>query len=341
VPNPNLSWETSYTYNIALEFGLLKNRINGTIEYFNRDSKNLLQDVPVSTVTGIGTTLTNIGEMNNKGVEIELNGDIIKTKDITWNLGITVAATTSKVTKLYDGSDIIFGSRFIYREGYSPLSLYGREMAGVKEDADGWGRSVWYYNDKDVQDPDFMFNGRPATFDYRKTKEIIMGKIDPDLFGGISSSFTYKGISLDLGFIYKLGGKTYDWDSGREAVDDGYYWERTVSRDQWLNRWTPQNPNSKYPSIMGIDNEDPRQHSTRHMHDATFIRLKNLTLSYTFPKEIVQKVKINNARVYFNSANLWTLAAYKEYDPEVAANGTRGWEMPLGKTFTFGIEISF
>ena len=337
-PNPNLKWETSYTYNLALEFGLFANRLSGTIEYFNRDSKNLLQDVPISLVTGMSSTLSNIGEINNRGWEIELNGDVIRNGNFTWNLGITASAISSKVTKMYDSQELIYGSRFIYKEGFSPLSLYGREYAGVQE-VDGFGVSAWYLNND--RTPDLTINGRPATLDYTKADEKIIGKIDPDLFGGIFSNFRWKGILLDLNFIYKIGGKTYDWGTGREAADDGYYWERTVTKDQYENRWTPENKNTKYPQIIGMDFEDVRQHSTRHMHDATFLRLKNITLSYSLPKQIVEKAKMSNARIYFNGANLWTLAAYKVYDPEVNASGVRGWEMPIGKTFTFGLEIGF
>ena len=346
-PNPDLSWETSYTYNLALEFGLLKNRITGTVEYFNRDSKNLLQSVPISRVIGVvnGTTLSNVGEMNNNGLEIEVSADIIRNRDITWNVGFTASAITSKVTKLYEKQQIIYGSRFIYREGYSPLSIYGLEWAGVKErEVNGvtFGMPVWYKNnDLPATEDDFEFNGRAATWDLGRADEIILGKADPKLFGGISTSFSYKGISIDLGFIYKWGGNSYDWDSGREVVDDGYYWERTSSVDQYKNRWTPENRNSKYPSIIGIDMEDVRQHSSRHMHDASFIRLKNLTIAYSLPKTLLEKVKIDNARVYFNGGNMWTWAAYKEFDPEVRANGVRSWEMPIGKSFTFGLEIGF
>ena len=345
IANPDLAWETNYTYNLALEFGLFKNRVNGTIEYFNRDSKNLLQDVPISTTTGMGSTLSNIGEMNNRGWEIELNGDIVKTRDFSWNMGITASAIQSKITKLYGGNDIILTSgrgRFILREGYSPLSLYGYEWAGVYEDERGFGVSAWYLNNNGTAEA--TINGRPASYgreSYERADEIIIGKIDPDLFGGISSNFRWKNLSLDLGFIYKLGGKTYDREAGKEAVGDGYFWERTHSRSEYYDRWSPENKNGKYPQMIGDDFEDVNEHSSRHMHDATFLRLKNLTLAYTLPKVLIQKTVISNARVYFNSGNLWTWAAYKQYDPEVGADGTRGWEMPIGKTFTFGIELSF
>jgi TonB-linked SusC/RagA family outer membrane protein len=341
IPNPDLSWETSYTYNLALEFGLLKNRINGTIEYFNRDSKNLLQDVPISWVTGLSSTLSNIGEINNHGVEIELNADILRINDFTWNLGITAAIAKSEVTKLYGGSDIIWNepmdsrARYIYREGASPLSFYGLEWAGVERES---GKNIWFLNND--KPGDLTVDGRAATYDYTEADEIIIGTADPKLFGGINSTFSWKGLSLDLNFIYKIGGYTYD-APGRDVTDDGYYWERTRSLDEYENRWTPANKDAKYPMMNAIDMEDVNQKSSRHLHSGSFLRLKNLTLAYTLPKSIAGKVGASGLRVYFAGANLLTFAAYGVYDPEVGADGSKGWEMPLGKTYSFGLELSF
>jgi len=360
-PNKDLSWEESHTYNFALEFGLFQNRLTGTVEYFNRDSKTLILDVPISMVIGIpgSYSLGNIGEINNHGWEIELAGDVIKTRDFAWNMGITASAIKNKTTKLYKDQDILWWRgpdsdiKTIYRVGYSTLSVYGREWAGVKADDKGFIRNVWYLNNDTDDDPyremvkdeegnlvPLLINGRPATFDYSKAKEGIIGKIDPDLYGGINSNFHYKDFALDLGFIYKLGGKLYDRRATIDVNEDGYYNARLRSRDQYVNRSTDGNP-GKYPQLI-LDTPDVLStHSTRHLHDATFLRLKNLTFSYNLPKNLIQKVQMANARLYFNAANLWTWAAYKEADPEVGADGYRSWAMPLNKTFTFGVEISF
>jgi TonB-linked SusC/RagA family outer membrane protein len=340
IPNPNLSWESNYTYDAALEFGLF-NRLNGTIEYFNRDSKNLLQDVPISMITGLGSTLSNVGEINNRGIEIELNVDVLKSGDMRWNIGLAASFLQSKVTKLYGGQDIIFNeavdsrARYIYREGYSPLSFYGLEWAGVDRET---GKNIWFLNNDET--PDLTVDGRPVSYDYKKADEVILGSADPDVFGGFNTLFSWKGLSLDLNFIYKLGGNTYDF-AGKDVTDDGYYWERIRSKDQYENSWTPENKDAKYPMMSAIDMEDVNQKSSRHMHSATFGRLKNLTLSYTLPQNIVKKATASSARIYFSGSNLLTFAAYNVYDPEVRADGTKGWEMPIGKSYTFGLELSF
>ena len=343
IADPILSWETSYTSNIALEFGLLDQRITGTVEYFNRDSKDLLQDVPISGVTGFYSTLKNVGEINNNGIEIELSGDIIKTKDLNWSLGITASTVKSTVTKLYSGQDIIWydptgddaRAKFIYREGQSTLALYGLEWAGVEDET---GKNVWFLNNDKTATT--TVDGRPATYRYQDATEVIIGNVHPKLFGGINTELNWKGLSLSLNFNYKLGGYTYD-AAGRDVSDDGYYWERIMSQNQFDNRWTPENKTASLPQRLATDMEDVNQKSSRHMHKADYLRLKNVTIGYTIPKNITNKVKISSARVYFNGTNLWTLAAYKVYDPEVNAFGSRGWEMPLGKTYTFGVEFNF
>ena len=343
IADDNLSWETSYTSNIALEFGLFDQRLSGSLEYFNRVSKNLLQDVPISTVTGFSSQLLNIGEINNKGIEIELYGEILKAGDFTWSAGITASHIKSTVTKLYGGQNYIWYEptggdnrvKFIYKEGESTLAIYGREWAGVEDET---GRNMWFTNNSNT--PDLQVDGRPATYTYTNASETILGDVHPKLFGGFNTDLAWKGITLSMNFMYKIGGYTYD-AAGKDCNDDGYYWERIMSLDAYENRWTPENKDAMYPQRIAIDMEDVNQKSSRHMHPADFTRLKSITLGYNLPSDLVRKVKLSGARVYFNGANLWTLAAWKVYDPEVNEYGSRGWELPLGKTYTFGIEASF
>lgn len=343
IADANLSWEKNFTTNIALEFGLFDQRLTGTVEYFNRDSKDLLQKVPISQITGFATTLKNIGEINNRGIEIEIGGEIISRDDLKWNASFTTSMVKSKVTKLYSGQDIIWydptggdsRAKYIYREGESTLALFGLEWAGVDDET---GKNLWFLNND--KPSTITVDGRPATFRYQDATEKIIGDIHPKLFGGLNTDLTWKGLSLSLGFTYRLGGYSYD-AAGRDINDDGYYWERIMSKDAYDNRWTPENKSATYPMRIAIDLEDVNQRSSRHMHSSDYLRLKSLTIGYNLPKNIVSKANISNARIYFNGMNLWTLAAYKVYDPEVSEYGTRGWELPIGKTYTFGVEFSF
>lgn len=343
VADENLSWETNYTSNLALEFGLMDQRITGTIEVFNRDSKDLLQSVPISRVTGFTSTLKNVGEINNKGIEIELFGDIIKNRDLTWSAGITASHISSTVTELYGGQNIIWyeptggdsRTRFIYKEGESTLAIYGLEWAGVERET---GKNLWFLNNEET--PDLMVDGRPATYNFNNADEKILGDVHPTLFGGINTNLEWKSLSVALSFTYKIGGYTYDAAS-RDNADDGYYWERTMSKEQYKHRWTPENKDARLPQRVAIDMTDVLQRSSRHMHPGDYIRLKNINIGYNIPKRLTQLVSISNARVYFAGMNLWTWAKHDTYDPEVNSYGSKGFEVPIGKTYTFGIELSF
>ena len=352
IADPNLTWETNYTTNIGLEFGLFNQRIYGTVEYFNRDSKDLLQDVNISQVTGFATTLKNVGEINNRGIEIELGGDIIRGEDFRWSASVNGSFIKSKVTKLYkeegkeDAQDVIWydptGSdaraQYVYREGESTLSFYGYEWAGVNPEN---GRNVWFVNDE--EDPnagDFIYKDRGATYDFNNANYTILGSATPTVYGGLNTDLSYKRFSLALNFNYKIGGYIYD-GAYKDVADDGYYWERIRARNYDENRWTESNPNGSEPKLDGNDLEDAIQYSSRQMYDANFLRLKNITLAYNLPDQLINRIGLSNVRVYANGTNLLTFSKYKNADPEVNQYGTRGWETPFGKTYTFGVEFSF
>jgi TonB-linked SusC/RagA family outer membrane protein len=341
-----LSWETNYTFNIGVDFGLWNNRVQGSIEYFNRTSKNLLQDVPISTVTGFSSTLQNIGRINNSGVELELSGEIIKRHDLQWNASLNASFLSSKVKKLYQGENIIWydptgddnRAQYIYQEGHSTLAFYGYEWAGVDKTN---GKSVYYVNDPSSKTAgDFLYNGRGATYDYNSANYAIIGNAIPDVYGGINTDVSYKGFDLGVHFIYKLGGDLYD-GAEKDVADDGYYWERIRTKSYFKNLWTTENPNGSQPQIRGIDLEDAMQYSSRHLYNASFLRLKSLSFGYTVPRALSHRIWIENARFFFNATNLLTFSKYKEADPEVNDYGTRGWETPIGKTFVFGIDLKF
>lgn len=343
VADESLSWETNYAADVALEFGLFKNRIYGSVEYFSRDSKDLLQSVPISRVTGFSSTLKNIGSIRNKGVEIALGGDIIRTNDVTWSASVNASFVDSKVLKLSEGADIIWvndsdaTAQYIYREGESTLAFYGYEYAGVDPDN---GMSRYYVNDaNDPQAGSFLLNGRGATYDFREANYTIIGDGIPDVFGGINTQVKYKGFSLGLDFIYKLGGKLYD-GAEKDVADDGYYWERIRSKYAYDNMWTPDNKNADLPMVRGTDLEDAIQKSGRHIYDASFLRLKNIRLNYDLPSNWIKPIGFDNIRLYVIGTNLLTFSKFKNADPEVNQFAARGWETPFMKNYTFGIELS-
>lgn len=348
--NPQLSWETSYASNIGLDFGFFDQRLTGSVEFFNRDSKNLLQDVPVSMATGFSSVLQNVGEINNHGIDFELSGQIIDSRNLKLSAGLNASVVKSTVTSLYGGSDIIWDdptggdarAKFLYREGESTRAFYGYEWAGV--DATN-GKSIYYANDPSLDPASlpsayFMYNDRVASYDYNKVKDVIIGDAMPKLAGGFYGDLKSHGFDLNLNFIYKIGGDIYD-GAEKDVADDGYYWNRIRSQYYYENRWTEMNTSGIQQRLSGDDPEDAMVKSSRHIYDASFLRLKSATIGYTLPSSLLKAVNISALRVYFTGTNLLTLKAYPIADPEVGDYGTRGWETPLGRTYTFGIDIKF
>ena len=350
--NPNLNWEKNYTADVALEFGLFNQRLSGSIEYFDRKSKDLILNVTPSLVTGFSGYVSNIGQITNKGFEVELGGEIIQKNDLRWGASLNATFLRSNVDKLYrsdgasTGNDIIWSdptggdsrASYIFREGNPYLSFYGYEWAGVDESN---GKNVWFMNDpNNDKTGDFEYNGRGATYTYGKANRMIIGNATPKVYGGLSTDVEYKNFSLALNFIYKIGGDLYD-GALKDVADDGYYWERIRAQYTWDNMWTHNNTSGTLPKLDGNDLTDAMQISTRNMFDASFLRLKNIILAYKLPNEVINKLGMSNARFYVNGTNLLTMAKYKIADPEVNQYGTRGWELPFGKSFTVGLELGF
>ena len=248
----------------------------------------------------------------------------------------------SEVVELYDGADIQWWdptggddrAKYVYREGESTLAFFGREYAGVEEST---GAPIWYSNNDNA---DTQLNGRNIVYSYEDADEVILGDATPLVYGGLNTDLSWKGLSLNLNFIYKIGGLLYD-GAEKDIADDGYYWNRIRGQRYFENLWTHSNHSGTEPLIRGIDLEDAMVKSSRHLYDASFLRLKNVTLSYNLPKSVVSHIGLSGARVYFTGGNLLTFSKYKIADPEVNTYGTRGWETPIGKTYTFGLEFSF
>ena len=340
VADPALRWETSYTYNIGVEVGLFNNRLNMNVEYYNRDSKDLLQSVPISRITGFSSILANIGAINNNGIEMEIGGEIIRKGDIRWYLSVNAATLNSKVKKLYEGADIIWydprggddQARFIYREGYSPKSFWGKQWAGVDPDN---GDPLWYSNnDRAIK----QVNGRNVVNHYAEADYVITGCSDPKLYGGINTSFTWKNVSIDLNFNYSIGDA---FDSFERYTNSDSYWFARPIVVKALDYWKKPGDITQAPRL-GLDEADLfNRDQDRYIYKNNYLRLKSTRISYSLPDFITKSIGLSRGRVYFSGTNLLTFASQKQFDPEVNIYGVTSWQMPLGKTYTFGIELTF
>lgn len=326
--NPDLSWEKNYNFNIGFDARLF-DRVGITFDYYNRNTKDLLQSQPVYLVTGFSSILKNVGEMQNKGVELDVNVDVFRDTPLKWTTGLNLSHNSNKVKKLYGGKDIIDGTS-ILREGESYYSWWSREWAGVDPET---GEEQWVLNTKNN---DGSLN-KELTKDPSKAQRVIIGKPDPVIIGGWRNTLSWKGVELNALFTYSLGGHIMDDIELLYLGTDGETPYYNISADQ-LNRW--QKPGDKTDVPRRVNgNPYARYASDRYMKSSNYLRLKTLSLSYTLPSRWVRSAKMNNVRVFFSGSNLLTWSAYKNVDPEQAINGVTSFAFPALKTFTFGFEI--
>lgn len=331
--NDDLQWETNYNLNLGLDFALW-NRINVTLEYYTRTTKNLLMDRPISMTTGFSSYLMNIGEVKNKGVELEISSTNIQTKDFSWNTTFNISHNKNKIVTL-DGmqTEIKSGSQ-IRKVGKSYRTFYMIEFAGINPET---GAPQFYTNDVD-ENGNYI---KDITEEIKEAHAIVLDKhAEPNAIGGLSNTLRYKWFDLNFMFSYQFGGYSYDnW--AQKTEHGGNDLEANIP-SYYKNSWKKPGDVTKYE----LFNEKPsvamnKVTTTRRLHSTDFIRLKTLTFGFTVPKDWTRKIGIENVRLYASANNLWTWAAYDYYDPEAVSGGTAIWGTPPLKTVTFGINVNF
>ncbi|MBX2911036.1 MAG: TonB-dependent receptor [Cyclobacteriaceae bacterium] len=325
IANPLLTWESQENFNVGLDFSLL-NRVNGTVDYFSRVSSDLILDVPVSRTTGFQSLTQNFGEMKNSGLELSLNATVLQLTDFSWSVGFNTTLLKNKITKLKD--DFNDGTKR-RQEGQDYQSYYLYEWAGVDQTN---GQPLWYTDSTRSE----------TTSDINAAERFLVGKsATPDHYGGFNTVFTYKGISLSAQFSYSSGNYIYD-SNERFYHGDGALTPRSTTTYAFENRWMPGRTDAKFPQHMWGGNMNSNiGDQTRWLHDASFVRLRNLTVAYNVPSAIVSRMHLRSLRVYTRGVNLWTHTKDKDLhlDPEQAINGIANGLTPAIKTFTFGIDI--
>jgi TonB-linked SusC/RagA family outer membrane protein len=323
LPTPALKWETNLNFNAGVDFGVLKNRIYGTINYYRRTSKDLLYSRPLAGSTGFTSISANIGELRNTGVELELNVVPVSTQDWRWLLGINVAHNKNEITSLPQ-KEIISGTKKLM-VGTSVYDFFLREWAGVDETT---GNPLWYRTTPD---------GKKETVStYAQGTQYYAGSSLPDVTGGVTSSLSYKEVELSFVLAYSIGGKVLDADyisllSG--AVSPGRNWSPEL-----LNRWTPDNPITNVPRFT-TDDLAWTSTSTRFLYDATYARLKQVSLGYNIPAKVLARIGLKSAKVYGLAENMLTFYGHKGMDPEQAIDGTTYYQYPQMKTISVGLQV--
>lgn len=339
---PNLTWEKQKQTNIGFDLGFFKNRLNMSMDLFFINNSNLLMSHSLPKTSGYTYTVENIGELQNKGFELTINGTPIQTKELTWNISANLSLDRNKVKKLYgDVDQILSGGRtgniFI---GESLSNIYTWKCGGIAnennralwENIDFNGRTVGLGDlfPLDISGPDGKPDGVVDTYD-----RYIYGNTDPKAYGGFSTDLSYKGFTLNAIFNYSLGGHRISdyYESLISSVGLSY-----ASTDL-VDRWTPENTTAYFPRVMTNTSGYTKfgaSETDRYIQSSSYLRLATVTLAYNLPQSALRTLHLKSLRVYFSGSNLFTITGYKGFDPEIG-----DYNYPPSRTYTVGLNFSF
>ena len=326
--NEELTWEKNYALNLGLDIGLFS-RVNVSLDWYTRTTKDLLMSKQLNSISGFSSLLTNVGQMRNTGVELEVRSNNIKTKDFSWTTAFNLSHNKNKILKLADLPWFVDG-RYVRKEGYPFNTIYLREYAWVGPET---GSALYYDNQ---QDENGNYTKNKVT-DPGQASPIPLKDITPTISGGFMNTFNYKFIDLSFNLSYSFGGYSYD-NASYILQDDGYSVISNKSTEQ-RRRWQKPGDITDVPRFVYGNKKGGNYNSSRAIHSTDHIRLKSLILGLNAPKAWLQKLGIGNARIYFSGTNLLTWAAYDQYDPEMS--GVVGFYTPPLKTYAFGLELKF
>ena len=336
LPNKTLKWETNLQSTIGLDFTLLK-KLNGSIEWFNRKSKDLLFPMPMAPSTGFGSIDRNIGDVKNEGFEFQLDYNAISKKDFRWTISLNGTTYKNTITSLPQKE--MNSGLFKWREGESRYNFWMVEYAGVNPET---GNDQYWQNIYETVDGEKVLTNRVKTENLNgltsDDQKQYMGDAIPDLFGGFTNTLYYKGLDLSLMFYYSIGGKLYDGDySQMMSYRSGF-----SMHPDMLDSWTKENTNAKYPRLSTAYGNTMNGTSTRYLYDNTFVRLKNLTLGYTLPSNLTKRFQVSKLRIYVQGDNFLTFggASKRGTDPEQGVDGRTDNRFPITKSVSFGLQLS-
>ena len=333
-PNAGLKWENTEQIDIGLDWGILQGRISGEIDYYQKNTTDLLLDVNVPSTTGFLTQTRNVGELENSGIEVVLNARILE-GDFSWNANINFAANQNEITNLQ--GQVIEGG-FINRavEGEPIGVFFAPEYAGVNPDN---GDALFYLNTP------LPGGGRDrgTTNNINEAERVVIGDPNPDLIYGMNNNLSWKGIELAIFLQGVQGNEIYN--GGGVFQMDGFGWFDNQDA-RVLNRWQQAGDQTDIPQLRFLEGASE---SSRFIEDGSYLRLKTVTLAYTLPNSVTRQLKIDRIRVYATGQNLATFTDYEGWDPEVNADFTAGniglgsdfYSAPQARTLIFGVNLGF
>lgn len=337
LPTPDLKWETNLNFNVGVDISLFDNRLIAQLDLYNRQSKDLLFERPLSPSTGYSGINANIGSLSNRGIDGQITATPVRNRKFNWDITLNLGHYTNKITKLpqeeiLTGSIGQYGNTKKMVEGGSVYDFYIKEWAGVNPEN---GKASWY---KDVVDESGNITGRTTTENQTEATPYFQGSSLPDLYGGLNNHVSYKGFELSLLLTYSIGGKIFDGDQPM-IMHLGYAPGRNWSKEA-LTRWTPENRNTDFPRLSYVSDSWNTIPSTRFLYSATYARLKNLSLSYSLPDKLVAGWSLTDVRLSLTGENIFTFYGHKGLDPEQTVSGSTFYRYPAQKSYTLGINVS-
>lgn len=329
-----LKWETTEQKDIGVDFGIFKNRIILTADYYVKNTRDLLTTVALPSSLGYLTTIQNVGEVQNKGLELGIDSRVL-TGDFKWDVNANISFNRNKVVKLYGGQDVLGGSiGVVVVNDVSNILREGRPIGQF------WGYVEDGYDDKGkIRYKDINGDGTISTAD-----KAYIGNPNPNFIFGINSAMSYKNFELTLFVQGVQGNDLFNASAIGSTIDYGF--GLNMPREVFLNHWSPSNPNAKYPIISNSVNA---RLSNRYVEDGSYVRLKNIQLAYNVPLAKWGVNWVKNVQLYASGQNLLTLTNYSWWDPEVNSNGgakatSQGidfYSYPVAKSVTFGLRAGF
>lgn len=329
--NADLSWEKCYTTNIGIDARFF-DRFGVTIDLYNKNTSDLLYYAPLPNISGYTGQYKNVGAINNKGLEISLNADVIRTSKFQWTSDFNIGFNRNRVTELYGGKPELKGLKRL-EEGRDMDEWYLREWAGVDT---ANGSPLWYTTDE---------NGKRTTTDsYNKADRVYCGSAAPKFTGGWMNSFSYKGFTLTANFDFVYGNLLYN--QSRELLDsDGAYADyNSMKLKSGWKRWEKEGDIATHPKAINGGNKNSNKSSSRYLEKGNYFSLRNLSLGYSIPEKLCGKLGLQRVNVSCSADNLFTLTPFSGVSPQLSDSSTDGYAgtiYPLSRRIVFGLNVSF
>lgn len=340
--NPEIKWETSQQLDIGVDISLFGDRIRGHFDYFRQNTFDMLMAMPLPRETGFASQIQNIGSISNHGFEVELETFNVSKRDFQWTSNLNFATIRNEVTDLGGISEIISGGAgqtsgfFIIREGMPLRSYYGYEVAGIWQEGDDFSQTQ-----ENVQPGDIKFVDQNGDGQITADDRVDLGNSFPDFTLSFGNRISFKNFQLSMFLEASQGVKMLN-----NNLIDTYFpvqLRRNKLAEPYLNRWTPENPSNKYPSFVNPLSQGSRIVNSLTVEDASYIRLKNVRLSYNFSPELLGDT-IRSAQIYITGTNLKTWSSYSGFDPAVNPGGDPNARIdhnayPLVRKFQIGVRV--